>query len=113
MTEMISQVIHPIQLSVIGGASIEVITHLNKEDGYDAMMRALTARRTYPLRTVVVAFGREAFEGSRQKHGSLGCRVGLDTPQVGVCDLLCEIAGGAASFTRHGFRWQSALWTAS
>jgi site-specific recombinase XerD len=49
MTEMIRQGMQPIQLSVIAGASIEVITqhytHLNKDDAYDAMMRALTARR--------------------------------------------------------------------
>jgi uncharacterized protein (DUF433 family) len=37
----------PIQLSIIGGASMEVIaehyTHLTKGDAYDAMLRVLTA----------------------------------------------------------------------
>jgi site-specific recombinase XerD len=49
MTEMIRNGMHPIQLSVIAGASMEVITqhyaHLTKDDAYDAMIRVLTARR--------------------------------------------------------------------
>jgi uncharacterized protein (DUF433 family) len=40
---------NPIQLSIIDGASPEVIaahyTHLNKDDAYDAMIRALTVQR--------------------------------------------------------------------
>jgi site-specific recombinase XerD len=50
MTEMIRNGMHAIQLSIIAGASMEVITqhytHLQKDDAYDAMMLALTARRT-------------------------------------------------------------------
>jgi len=50
MTEMIRNGMHAIQLSIIAGSSMEVITqhytHLNKDDAYDAMMLALTARRT-------------------------------------------------------------------
>lgn len=49
MTEMIRNGMHPVQLSVIAGASMEVIAqhyaHLTKDDAYDAMIRALTARR--------------------------------------------------------------------
>lgn len=45
MTEMIRNGMHPIQLSLIAGASIEVIAqhyvHLTKDDAYDAMMRTL------------------------------------------------------------------------
>ena len=46
MTEMLRQGMNPIQLSIIAGASQEVIaqhyTHLTKDDAYDAMIRALT-----------------------------------------------------------------------
>ena len=49
MTEMLRQGMNPIQLSIIAGASQEVIaqhyTHLNKDDAYDAMIRALTPTR--------------------------------------------------------------------
>ncbi len=49
MTEMLRCGMNPIQLSVIAGASPEVIaghyTHLNKEDAYDAMISALTVSR--------------------------------------------------------------------
>jgi len=38
---------NPIQLSIIAGTSIQVIsdhyTHLNKDDAYDSMIRVLTA----------------------------------------------------------------------
>lgn len=48
MTEMLRRGMNPAQLSVIAGASMEVImscyAHLNREDAYDAMMRALAAR---------------------------------------------------------------------
>ena len=47
MTEMLRRGMSPIQLSIIAGASLEVInahyTHLNKSDAYEAMMRALSA----------------------------------------------------------------------
>ena len=47
MTEMLRHGMSPIQLSIIGGASMEVIaehyTHLTKGDAYDAMLRVLTA----------------------------------------------------------------------
>jgi integrase len=47
MTEMLRRSMNPIQLSIIAGASLEVInghyTHLNKSDAYDAMMKALSA----------------------------------------------------------------------
>jgi site-specific recombinase XerD len=50
MTEMIRNGMSPIQLSIIAGASMQVIqehyTHLTKDDAYDAMIRVLTARRT-------------------------------------------------------------------
>ena len=50
MTEMIRNGMSPIQLSVIAGASMQVIadhyTHLTKDDAYDAMVRVLTARRS-------------------------------------------------------------------
>ena len=50
MTEMLRQGMSPIQLSIIAGASMQVIaehyTHLTKGDAYDAMLLALTARRT-------------------------------------------------------------------
>jgi integrase/recombinase XerD len=46
MTEMLRGGMNPIQLSIIAGASPEVIaahyTHLNKEDAYEAMIRALS-----------------------------------------------------------------------
>jgi integrase len=49
MTEMLRCGMNPIQLSIIAGASQEVIaahyTHLNRDDAYDAMIRALTAPR--------------------------------------------------------------------
>jgi integrase/recombinase XerD len=49
MTEMLRRGMNPVQLSVIAGASMEVIAqcyaHLNKEDAYDAMIRALAANR--------------------------------------------------------------------
>lgn len=48
MTEMLRRGMNPAQLSVIAGASMEVImtcyAHLNREDAYEAMMRALAAR---------------------------------------------------------------------
>jgi site-specific recombinase XerD len=48
ITEMLRQGMNPIQLSLIAGASLEVImqhyTHLTKDDAYDSMIRALTAR---------------------------------------------------------------------
>jgi integrase/recombinase XerD len=50
ITEMLRQGMNPIQLSMIAGASPEVIAahyaHLDKEDAYDAMIRAITVRRT-------------------------------------------------------------------
>jgi integrase/recombinase XerD len=50
MTEMIRSGVHPVQLSVVAGASIEVINqhyaHLTQEDAYDSVIRALVARRT-------------------------------------------------------------------
>jgi len=52
MTEMLRGGMSPIQLSIIAGASIQVITehytHLTKDDAYEAMIRVLTARRTQP-----------------------------------------------------------------
>jgi len=49
MTEMLRGGMNPIQLSVIAGASPDVIaacyTHLNKDDSYDAMVRVLTKER--------------------------------------------------------------------
>jgi len=49
MTEMVRCGMSPIQLSIIAGASPEVIagvyTHLNREDAYDAMIRALSGGR--------------------------------------------------------------------
>jgi uncharacterized protein (DUF433 family) len=49
MTEMLRNGMNPIQLSIIAGASQEVIadhyTHLNKEDAYEAMIRALSGER--------------------------------------------------------------------
>lgn len=48
MTEMLRQGMNPIQLSIIAGASQDVIaqhyTHLNKDDAYEAMMRALVGQ---------------------------------------------------------------------
>jgi len=47
MTEMLRNGMSPIQLSIIAGASVQVIsehyTHLTKDDAYEAMMRVLTA----------------------------------------------------------------------
>jgi integrase/recombinase XerD len=47
MTEMLRQGMNPVQLSIIAGASLQVIqqhyTHLTKDDAYDAMMRILAA----------------------------------------------------------------------
>jgi len=55
MTEMLRQGMSPIQLSIIAGASMQVIaehyTHLTKGDAYDAMLLALTARRTQRMRS--------------------------------------------------------------
>ena len=49
MTEMLRNGMNPIQLSIIAGASPEVIaahyTHLNKDDAYEAMIRALGGGR--------------------------------------------------------------------
>ena len=49
MTEMLRNGMSPIQLSMIAGASVQVIsdhyTHLTKDDAYDAMMRVLVARQ--------------------------------------------------------------------
>jgi integrase/recombinase XerD len=49
MTEMLRNGMSPIQLSIIAGASVQVIsehyTHLTKDDAYDAMMRVLAVRR--------------------------------------------------------------------
>ena len=54
MTEMLRQGMNPIQLSIIAGASPEVIaehyTHLTKDDAYDAMIRALTNGQGPPPR---------------------------------------------------------------
>jgi integrase/recombinase XerD len=48
MTEMLRRGMNPVQLSIIAGASPEVIaacyTHLTKDDAYAAMMRALMPR---------------------------------------------------------------------
>lgn len=49
MTEMLRRGMNPIQLSVIAGASRQVIAqyyaHLTEEDASDAMLRALTLKR--------------------------------------------------------------------
>lgn len=49
MTDMLRSGMNPIQLSLIAGASQEVIaqhyTHLTKDDAYEAMIRVLTAQR--------------------------------------------------------------------
>ncbi len=49
MTEMLRQGMSPIQLSLIAGSSVQVIsdhyTHLTKDDAYEAMIRALSAGR--------------------------------------------------------------------
>ncbi|MGO9583573.1 MAG: tyrosine-type recombinase/integrase [Acidimicrobiales bacterium] len=49
MTEMLRAGMSPIQLSLIAGASVQVIfqhyTHLTKDDAYAAMLRALTDQR--------------------------------------------------------------------
>lgn len=54
MTEMIRHGMSPIQLSIIGGASMEVITehytHLTKNDAYDAMIRVLSAGEAHRRR---------------------------------------------------------------
>ncbi len=46
MTEMLRNGLNPIQLSVIAGASVDVISeryaHLTKDNAYDAMLRVLT-----------------------------------------------------------------------
>jgi len=46
MTEMLRSGMNPIQLSLIAGASVDVIsqhyTHLTKDDAYEAMLRVLT-----------------------------------------------------------------------
>lgn len=48
ITEMLRQNMNPVQLSFIAGASQEVIAgcyaHLTRDDAYDAMLRALSAR---------------------------------------------------------------------
>jgi site-specific recombinase XerD len=48
MTEMLRNGMNPIQLSLIAGASPDVIaqhyTHLTKEDAYDAVIRVLASR---------------------------------------------------------------------
>lgn len=45
ITEMLRQGMNPVQLSIIAGASLQVImehyTHLTKDDAYDAMLRAI------------------------------------------------------------------------
>jgi site-specific recombinase XerD len=47
MTEMLRRGMNPIQLSIIAGATVPVIsdhyTHLTKDDAYEAMLRALMA----------------------------------------------------------------------
>jgi integrase/recombinase XerD len=49
MTEMLRNGMSPIQLSIIAGASVQVIsehyTHLTKDDAYEAMMRVLSVER--------------------------------------------------------------------
>ena len=49
MTEMLRNGMNPIQLSLIAGASVDVIsqhyTHLTKDDAYEAMLRVLTGGR--------------------------------------------------------------------
>jgi integrase/recombinase XerD len=49
MTEMLRNGMNPIQLSVIAGASVDVISehyaHLTKDDAYEAMLRVLTRSR--------------------------------------------------------------------
>ena len=49
MTEMLRHGMSPIQLSIIAGASMEVIaehyTHLTKDDAYDAMLRVLSGQQ--------------------------------------------------------------------
>jgi site-specific recombinase XerD len=49
MTEMLRNGMSAIQLSIIAGTSVQVIsdhyTHLTKDDAYDAMIRVLTAKR--------------------------------------------------------------------
>jgi hypothetical protein len=46
MTEMLRHGMNPIQLSIIAGASPQVIaehyTHLTKDDAYEAMLQVLT-----------------------------------------------------------------------
>jgi uncharacterized protein (DUF433 family) len=47
MTEMLRGGMGPIQLSIIAGASVQVITehytHLTRDDAYEAMMKILAA----------------------------------------------------------------------
>jgi integrase/recombinase XerD len=49
MTEMLRSGMNPMQLSIIAGASLQVImehyTHLTKDDAYEAMIRVLTVAR--------------------------------------------------------------------
>ena len=49
MTEMLRHGMSPIQLSIIAGASVQVIaehyTHLTKDDAYDAMLRVLSGQQ--------------------------------------------------------------------
>ena len=49
MTEMLRHGMSPIQLSLIAGASVQVIsqhyTHLTNDDAYDSMMRVLSGGR--------------------------------------------------------------------
>lgn len=48
MTEMLRRGMSPIQLSLVAGSSVQVIsdhyTHLTKDDAYESMVRALSAR---------------------------------------------------------------------
>ena len=54
MTEMLRRGMNPIQLSIIAGASPEVIAknyaHLTQDDAYDAMIRALASGQSPPSR---------------------------------------------------------------
>jgi hypothetical protein len=68
MTEMLRQGMNPMQLSIIAGASLQVIqqhyTHLTKDDAYDAMIRVLTVRRTEPARSDQIAV-------NQPRHGGI------------------------------------------
>jgi hypothetical protein len=48
MTEMLRNGVNPVQLSIIAGASLQVImehyTHLTKDDAYDAMLRVIAGQ---------------------------------------------------------------------